>query len=239
MTIKVLENYDAMSAAAAELIADVVKSKPNAVLGLATGATPEGMYSRLADKYAAGELDFSEIRTVNLDEYYPIAPDDPQSYRYFMNKNLFSRINVKLENTHLPNGASIDPIEECFAYEQLVASLGYADVQVLGVGQNGHIGFNEPGDSLYPETHLTPLTESTLQANSIYFTDRPMPTEALTMGMGSIMRAKSILLLASGKSKHPAIARLLAGEITTECPATFLLLHDNVTVLCDRAAYEG
>lgn len=239
MTIKVFENYDAMSDAAAELIAEVVKSKPNAVLGLATGATPEGTYSRLGDKCAAGDLDFSEVRTVNLDEYYPISPEDDQSYRYFMNKNLFSRTNIKLENTHLPNGAAADPIEACSTYEKLVASLGYADVQVLGVGQNGHIGFNEPGDVLYPETHLTPLTESTMKANSIYFTDRAMPTEALTMGMGSIMRAKSILLLISGKSKHPALTRLLAGEITTECPVTFVLLHSNVTVLCDKAAYEG
>ncbi len=239
MNIKVFENYEEMSDAAAEIVAEIVRSKPDAVLGLATGATPVGMYDRLAKKYEAGELDFSKVRTVNLDEYYPIMPSDPESYRYFMNEKLFSRINVKPENTHVPNGASIDPVEECFAYERLVASLGGADVQVLGIGHNGHIGFNEPGDSLYPETHLTPLTESTLQANSIYFTDRPMPTQALTMGMGTILHARSILLLASGKGKHPAIARLLAGELTTECPATFLLLHENVTVLCDRAAYEG
>ena len=239
MKIQVLNDYSEISRAGAEIIAETVKKNPRAVLGLATGATPEGVYDVLAEKYDAGELDFSEVTTVNLDEYSPIEPSDEQSYRYFMEKHLFSRVNIRPENTNVPIGNTADPTAEAKRYEAKLASLGYADLQLLGVGQNGHIGFNEPAAALCAETHLTPLSESTLAANSIYFTDRPMPTEALTMGMASILRAKKILLLASGKSKHAAIARLLAGEISTECPITFLLLHPDCTVICDRAAYEG
>ena len=239
MRIQVLKDYKELSERGAAIIAETVRQNPRAVLGLATGATPEGVYDELVSMYEAGALDFSGVTTVNLDEYYPIDPSDEQSYRYFMEKHLFSRVNIRPENTNLPMGSAPDPVEEAVRYEGLLASLGYADLQLLGVGQNGHIGFNEPAEALFAETHLTPLTESTLAANSIYFTDRTMPTEALTMGMGSILRAKRILLLASGKSKHAAITRLLAGEITTECPITFLLLHPCCTVLCDRAVYEG
>lgn len=239
MKIQVCQNYGEMSRLGAELICETVKESPRAVLGLATGATPEGVYDVLTQKYEAGEIDFSEVTTVNLDEYSPIEPSDDQSYRYFMEKHLFSRVNIRPEKTHVPMGNALDPTAEAKRYEELLASLGYADLQLLGVGQNGHIGFNEPAEALFAETHLTPLSESTLAANSIYFTDRPMPTEALTMGMASILRAKRILLLASGKSKHAAISRLLSGEITTACPITFLLLHPDCTVICDRAAYEG
>ena len=239
MQIKVLENYAELSECGAKIIAECVKQKPNAVLGFATGATPEGVYACLTQMYREGKLDFSSVTTVNLDEYYPISPEDPQSYRTFMEEHFFRQVNIDPANTHLPSGNAPDPVEEAERYEALLSSLGYADLQLLGVGHNGHIGFNEPAEALTVATHLTPLTESTLQANSIYFTDRPMPTEALTMGMASILRARKILLLVSGKGKHAALARLLEGEITTECPATFLLLHPDCTVLCDRAAYTG
>ncbi len=238
MNLQILENYEEMSRVGAQMIGEIVKSRPNAVLGLATGATPEGVYANLAELYRAGELDFSSVRTVNLDEYYPISPSDPESYRFYMEKHLFSRINIKPENTHLPRGNAEDPAREAEEYESLVASLGYADIQLLGIGQNGHIGFNEPEDALFGETHLTPLTASTLAANARYFEGREMPTLALTMGMGTILRAKKILLLASGASKREAISALRKGRITTACPATFLLLHPDVTVLVDPAAAE-
>ena len=239
MEIRIVKDYAEMSRIGAEVIAKTLKENPSAVLGLATGATPEGVYDELVKKYEAGELDFSSVTTVNLDEYYPIEPMDEQSYRYFMNKHLFDRVNIDKANTNVPMGSAADPIAEAKRYEAHLASLGYADLQLLGVGQNGHIGFNEPAEALEVATHLTPLTESTIAANSIYFTDRVMPTEALTMGMGSILRAKKILLLASGKSKHNAISRLLEGGVTTACPITFLLLHPNCIVVCDEAAYNG
>ena len=240
MKVMIFNNYDEMSRAAADIMADVIKEKPNAVLGLATGSTPVGMYNCLADKCASGEIDFSEIKSVNLDEYYPISPDNRQSYRYFMNENLFSKVNIKIENTRVPAGNAEDPELEFAQYEKYIDTLGGIDIQVLGIGQNGHIGFNEPDSFLYRDTHVTGLTESTMQANARFFSeDEVMPTKALTMGMGSIFKAKKIIVMANGVSKKDAVSKLLSGKITTDCPVTFLNLHPDVTVICDKLACEG
>ena len=238
MKILVFDSYEEMSIAAANILADVVKTKNDAVLGLATGSTPVGMYNRLADMYNDGELDFENIKSVNLDEYYPISPDNRQSYRYFMNKNLFEKINIKLENTNVPAGNAEDPEIECERYEKLIDSLGGIDIQVLGIGQNGHIGFNEPEENLYSDTHVTALTESTMQANARFFAeDEIMPDKALTMGMGSIFKADKILVLANGKAKRDTVTKLASGRITTACPVTLLNLHKDVTLICDREAF--
>ena len=237
MKILVFESYEEMSLASANIIADVVKEKRNAVLGLATGSTPVGMYNCLVDMYNSGELDFSGVKSVNLDEYYPISPDNRQSYRYFMNKNLFEKINIKPENTNVPAGDAEDPEKECTRYEKLIDSLGGIDIQILGIGQNGHIGFNEPEERLYVDTHVTSLTESTMQANARFFTeDEIIPDKALTMGMGSIFKADKILVLANGKAKRDAVRKLVSGRITTSCPVTLLNLHKDVTLICDKEA---
>lgn len=237
MKVLVFDTYDEMSSAAAEIMADVIKEKPQCVLGLATGSTPVGMYDCLAEKCSSGELDFSLVKTVNLDEYYPISPDNRQSYRYFMNENLFSKVNIKLENTRVPAGDAADPDIECAEYEKYIDSLRGIDIQVLGIGQNGHIGFNEPDSFLYTDTHVTGLTESTMQANARFFSeDEVMPTKALTMGMGSIFKARKIIVMANGEKKRDAVTKLLSGKITTECPVTFLNLHGDVTVICDKSA---
>ena len=240
LKIQTYPDYHAMSAAAAEMISMQIMQKPNSILGLATGSTPEGLYSNLVGKFLRGQVDFSGVTSVNLDEYYPIAPDNVQSYRYFMNHNLFDHVNINKGNTYVPNGMAVDGDTEAGRYEALVESLGQVDIQVLGIGRNGHIGFNEPGSELIPETHVTDLTESTIEANARFFASKEeVPTRALTMGIGTILKAKEILLLVSGKEKHEALMRLVAGKVTTDCPATFLLLHPNVTVLCDTEAYDG
>ena len=237
MKVVVCENYQEMSRVAADLVAEVITARPDCVLGLATGSTPVGMYDELVRRYEAGELDFSAVRSVNLDEYYPIDPENSQSYRYFMNKNLFDRVNIDKANTAVPNGSAADPEAECRAYEEKIARLGQVDIQVLGIGQNGHIGFNEPDEALHPLTHLTALTESTIRANARFFSeDEVIPTSALTMGIGTILRAKKIIILANGEAKADAIATLLSGMLTTACPASFLNLHEDVVVICDRAA---
>ena len=237
MKILVLENYEEMSLAAADLITAQVKEKPDSVLGLATGGTPVGTYKVLVERYKKGELDFSKVKTFNLDEYYPIAAADSHSYRYFMNDNLFNHVNVKEENIHIPNGEAKDADLECANYEKMLDAAGSIDLQILGIGLNGHIGFNEPDSSLVPCTHKTPLTESTLAANARFFTDgATMPDSALTMGMASIFRAKKILLLANGAGKREILSKLANGGITTDVPASLLLLHPDVTIICDKDA---
>lgn len=238
MKVLVFDTYNEMSRAAAEIMADTIKANPECVLGLATGSTPVGMYNCLVEKYNSGEIDFSSIKTVNLDEYYPISPENRQSYRYFMNEHLFSKVNIKIENTRVPAGDAKDPEVECAAYEKYIDSLGGIDIQVLGIGQNGHIGFNEPDSFLYRDTHVTGLTESTIQANARFFSeDEVMPTKALTMGMGSIFKARKIIVMANGAAKIDAVRKLLEGNITTDCPATFLNLHGDVTLICDKLAF--
>ena len=240
MNIIVCKDYDEMSAKAADELAKQINDKPNSVLGLATGSTPEGMYACLVEMYKSGKLDFSDITTVNLDEYYPITPDNDQSYRYFMNYHLFDKVNIDKSRTFVPDGTAKDPATFCRDYEARIAELGGVDLQVLGIGKNGHIGFNEPGPVLYPDTHLTDLTDSTIEANARFFASADdVPKQALTMGIASILRAKKIVIMASGEGKHAAVAKMLGGTIETTCPATLLALHPNVTLICDEAAYNG
>ncbi len=237
MNVIVCKNYEEVSAKAAELMADVMKEKHACVLGLATGSTPIGMYKELIKKNQAGEIDFSAVTTVNLDEYYPIAPDNDQSYRYFMNHQLFDHVNIDKSKTFVPNGMAADPDAACRAYEDIVASVGQVDIQVLGIGQNGHIGFNEPDDALYVPTHVTDLTESTIKANARFFaSEADVPTKALTMGIGTILKAKKIIILANGASKKDAVAAMLTGKLSCHCPASMLNLHPDVTLICDEAA---
>ena len=240
MKLIVCKNYEEMSEVAANILADVMKANPACVLGLATGSTPVGMYKKLIEKNAAGEIDFSTVTTVNLDEYYPISPDNDQSYRYFMNENLFNHVNIDKTRTFVPDGMAADPVAACEAYEETVAAVGAADIQVLGIGQNGHIGFNEPAEALEVKTHVTGLTESTIKANARFFaTEADVPTKALTMGIGTILGAKKIIILANGAAKHEAVSKMLAGKLDTSCPASMLNLHADVTVICDEAAFRG
>ena len=220
MKVIVCKDYQEVSEKSAEIVAQVMKDKPNAVLGLATGSTPEGMYAKLVEMNRKGEIDFSDITTVNLDEYFPISPDNDQSYRYFMNKNLFDRVNIDKSRTNVPNGAANDGEAEAARYEAFVRSLGGADIQVLGIGRNGHIAFIEPDVELVPVTHVTGLTPDTIDANARFFASADeVPTHALTMGMGTILSAKKIIILANGKGKHNAVMKMLKGTVTTMCPA--------------------
>ena len=231
------KDYEAMSAKAADILAAVVQLKSDCVLGLATGSTPVGLYQELIKKYEAGALSFAQVHTVNLDEYKGLAPTHDQSYRYFMQANLFDHIDVKPENTNVPNGLAADAEAECARYDDVVASLGYADIQLLGLGHNGHIGFNEPDSSFIKPTHVVDLTQSTIDANARFFASADdVPRQALTMGMGCIMAAKRILLVASGAGKADAVYKMVCGPITPECPASILQLHPDVTVVVDEAA---
>ena len=240
MRVIVCENYDEMSREAAKIIESIVTLKPNCVLGLATGSTPVGMYKILSEKCKAGELDFSSVKSYNLDEYYPISPDNDQSYRYFMNENLFNHINIDKSNTFVPNGQATDIEKECKEYDEMISKMGGADIQVLGIGNNGHIAFNEPDAELVAGTHVTGLTQSTIEVNSRFFASiDDVPTKAVTMGMASIMKAKKIMLLASGKAKHDVVKKLLDDKLTTSNPATLLKLHNDVVIICDKDAYEG
>lgn len=240
MKIIVCENYDEMSKKAAEIVAKQVNDNPNSVLGLATGSTPIGMYNELAEMNKKGDIDFKTIRSFNLDEYYPLSADNDQSYHYFMNENLFSKINIDINNTHILDGLCKDTDAECDAFEKLIEENGGIDLQILGIGQNGHIGFNEPGENLNARTHLTDLTQNTIEANSRFFENiSDVPTQALTMGMGTILKARKIVLLAGGKNKHRAVAELLNGSISTEMPASMLKVHSDVTLICDKEAFAS
>jgi glucosamine-6-phosphate deaminase len=234
------ENYEEMSKAAARIVAGCVVLNPSCVLGLATGSTPIGMYNELAEMNKRGEVDFSDVKSYNLDEYYPLSADNDQSYRYFMNENLFSKVNIKMENTHVLNGLAEDPEKECENFEKMIKEAGGIDIQVLGIGENGHIGFNEPAATLNAKTHLTGLTESTIEANSRFFNSKEdVPTQALTMGMGTIMAARKVILLASGKKKYDVVRSFFNDEIDTNIPSTFLKLHKDFVLLCDKEAYYG
>ena len=233
----ICKDYEEMSRVGAVIVAQHVIKDPKCVLGLATGGTPVGMYSNLVDMHKLGDLDFSRVVSFNLDEYYPIKKSNDQSYDYFMWDNLFSHINVNPYNVHLPNGETDNPETECVQYEKKISEAGGIDIQVLGVGVNGHIGFNEPGDELSLVTHLTKLTPSTIEVNSRYFEKvEDVPTEAITMGMGTIMNAKSILLLISGESKAEVVKTLMSDTVTTATPVSFLKMHSDVTIVLDKAA---
>ena len=239
MKVIVTKNYDEMSRVAAELFAEVLREKPDGVLGLATGDTPIGLYQNLIAMYREGTLDFSRATSVNLDEYYPITPDNDQSYRYFMNHQLFDHVNMDKARTYVPDGTTKDPDAFCREYEAKIDALGGVDVQVLGIGRNGHIGFNEPDDELIPITHLTALTESTIEANARFFaSEDDVPKHALTMGVQSVFKARRILVLASGKNKAEAVRGMLNGNLSTRLPASLLQLHPDVTLICDEDAYS-
>ena len=225
-----------MSALAAEIIGAQILLKPRCVLGLATGSSPIGTYQQLVREYQAGRLDFSCVRTVNLDEYCGLPAGSPHSYRYFMDHNLFNHVNIRLENTYLPNGTALDMEFEAQRYEMQIENLGGVDLQLLGIGHNGHIGFNEPSDSFPPTVHPVRLTSSTIHANSRLF-DRieDVPTQAITMGVGTILKAQRILLIA-GPDKGEIVKKALYGKVTPQIPASVLQLHRDVTVItCEEA----
>jgi len=231
------KDYDDMSKKAADIIASQVILKPNGVLGLATGSTPIGAYKELVSKYEAGRLDFAGITTVNLDEYKGLSRDNDQSYYYFMNDNLFQHINIDSNNTHLPDGTSADSNQECQKYDDIIASVGGIDLQLLGLGGNGHIGFNEPCDIFKKDTHCIDLATETIEANKRFFASADeVPRQAYTMGIRTIMSAKSILVVASGEGKARVLKEAFYGEITPQVQASILQLHENVIVVADEAA---
>ena len=237
MKIYVTEDYQTMSRKAANILSAQVILNPSSVLGLATGSTPVGMYKQLIAWYKKDDLDFSQVRTVNLDEYVGLAPDHDQSYRYFMQTNFFDHINISPDNTNLPNGQAADLAEECKRYNQVIRSLGGIDVQLLGMGHNGHIGFNEPGDAFELETHVVDLTQRTIEANARFFASPDeVPRQALTMGIKTIMQARQILVVVSGEDKADAVKAALAGPVTPKVPASILQMHPNVMLVADKAA---
>ncbi|MBQ7580224.1 MAG: glucosamine-6-phosphate deaminase [Clostridia bacterium] len=238
MRITVCENYDEMSKKAAQLVLAQVTLKPNSVLGFATGSTPLGLYENLSEMCSAGQIDFSNTVSFNLDEYYPIKKDDPNSYNAYMQENLFSKINIKRENAHLLNGETDDPEGECENYERMIGRVGGIDMQILGIGSNGHIGFNEPDSVMYPYTHITHLTESTIKANSRFFSSvDEVPKKALTVGILTILNSKRIILMANGAGKKQVISELLGDGMKLNLPAALLKLHPDVTLICDKEAY--
>ena len=230
-------DYEDMSKKAANIIASQVVLKPDCVLGLATGSTPIGAYKNLVEKYEQGDLDFSQVTTVNLDEYKGLPRENDQSYYYFMHDNLFDHVNVKPENTHLPDGTKEDANEECARYEELIRSLGGQDLQLLGLGHNGHIGFNEPDTVFEKTTHCVDLQESTIEANKRFFASADdVPKQAYTMGIGTIMQAKKILVVVSGEDKADTVAKAFFGPVTPEVPASILQFHKDVILVADEAA---
>lgn len=237
MQIYRAKDYEDMSRKAANIIASQVVLKPDCVLGLATGSTPIGAYKNLVEKYEQGDLDFSQVTTVNLDEYKGLPRENDQSYYYFMHDNLFDHVNVKPENTHLPDGTKEDANEECARYEELIRSLGGQDLQLLGLGHNGHIGFNEPDAVFEKTTHCVDLQESTIEANKRFFASADeVPKQAYTMGIGTIMQAKKILVVVSGEDKADTVAKAFFGPVTPEVPASILQFHKDVILVADEAA---
>jgi len=231
----VCESYEDVCRCAADVYVQQLKSKPDSVLGLATGSTPVGLYEELSRRYKAGEIDFSKAQSFNLDEYYPIDPAHPQSYDHFMRENLFDNINIS--KFQIPDGGASDPVQECIRYDTEIYNAGGIDLMLLGIGLNGHIGFNEPAVSYSLGTYLVNLTESSITANSRFFaSDEHQPVTALTMGIGHIFKSKKILLLISGAAKADITGKLFEGIIHTDIPACFLLLHPDVTVIVDKAA---
>ena len=239
MVIYAAKDYDDMSRKAANIISAQLILKPDSILGLATGSTPVGAYQQLVEWCEKGDLDFSRASSVNLDEYKGLSGEHDQSYRYFMNHNLFDHVNIDKEKTNVPNGLAEDAEAECKRYDQVIEDLGGIDLQLLGIGGNGHIGFNEPCDVFERGTHVVTLTEETKQSNARFFSSiEEVPTEALTMGIGNIMSAKKILLLASGEAKANALYNSCFGPITPGVPASVLQLHPDVVVIADEAALK-
>lgn len=231
------ENYNDMSDKAGLIIAEKVRTNPKSTLGLATGGTPSGVYEFLIKDHHENKTSYKQVTTVNLDEYIGLSKDNPNSYHNFMEKSLFNHIDIPYTQTHIPNGLATDLQKECEEYDRLIESFGGVDVQILGIGQNGHIGFNEPGTSFNSNTHIVTLTESTRIANSRFFPSiADVPTHAITMGISSILKSKEIILLASGLKKAEAISKLMNGEIDKNFPASALRHHHQVTIIADNDA---
>ncbi len=239
MKVIVEDNYEMVSKIAAEILNDEIKRNPDVVLGLATGSTPIGMYKELINKHKTEGTNFSGVKTFNLDEYIGLDGDHPQSYRNFMNIQLFNHINIDPNNTFVPNGKAEDIEEVCKQYDEKIRIAGGIDVQILGIGENGHIAFNEPANELNAYTSVVDLTESTINANARFFNSiDDVPKKAITMGIATILKAKRIILLASGKNKYNVIKRLLENPVLcTDFPASMLLCHPDVTIIVDRDAY--
>ena len=232
----IAKDYEELSKIAAEKMISVVRNKPNAVLGLATGSTPLGLYQKMIEDHLQNGTSYQGVRAVNLDEYAGLAPSNPQSYRYFMRSNLFDKINIKLENTYIENGLAADEEAECARYNGILAALP-RDIQLLGIGANGHIAFNEPGTPFDSETHVVELTENTIEMNARFFENKEeVPRRAFTMGIKNITDAKSVLILACGASKAKAVYGLVKGEITEELPASILQRHKDCILIADREA---
>ena len=237
MRIYKAKDYEEMSRKAAGIVSAQIIMKPDCVLGLATGSTPVGLYKQLIEWYRNGDLDFSGVRTVNLDEYKGISRENDQSYYYFMHQNLFDHVNIPAGNTHLPDGMEPDSEKECRRYEELIQSMGSVDLQLLGIGHNGHIGFNEPADAFDKQVHRVNLTQSTIEANKRFFASaEEVPRQAYTMGIQTIMRSKKILIIANGEGKADIVRDAFFGPITPMVPASVLQLHNDVTLVADEAA---
>ncbi|CAM3788940.1 glucosamine-6-phosphate deaminase [Mesobacillus zeae] len=237
MNIIRVENYEEMSKEAAGYILKKLRENPRITLGLATGGTPTGTYQHLIEDHLKNGTSYKDVSTVNLDEYIGLNPDHPNSYRFYMNDALFNHIDIPLEQTYVPQGNAVDCQEECERYEKLIKNLGGIDLQLLGIGSNGHIGFNEPGTEFGSRTHIIDLEPSTREANARFFASlEEVPEKAITMGIASIMKSREILLLISGASKKEAMVQLLHGEVTEKFPASILQLHPNVTIIADEEA---
>ncbi|MGI6109970.1 MAG: glucosamine-6-phosphate deaminase [Eubacteriaceae bacterium] len=240
MRIYKAKDYKDMSRKAANILSAQIIMKPNAVLGLATGSTPVGLYKQLIDWYEKGDLDFSEVVSINLDEYYGLDPENEQSYRYFMNHNLFEHVNIKPQNTYLPNGMELDVEKEVARYTNLIRSFDGIDMQLLGIGHNGHIGFNEPDTAFETQIHCVDLTESTINANKRFFASADdVPKKAYTLGIKSIMQAKKILVAVSGADKADIVYQAFFGPVTPEVPASILQMHNDVILVGDEAALSS
>ena len=237
MRIYCKDDYKEMSRKAASIIAAQVILKPESVLGLATGSTPIGTYENLVAWYENGDLDFSKVSSVNLDEYKGLSGDNDQSYRYFMNKHLFSKVNIDVEHTFVPNGLEPDSDKACAEYNEIIRKSGGIDLQLLGLGHNGHIGFNEPCEEFEKETHCVDLKESTIEANKRFFeSEADVPRQAYTMGIQNIMNAKKVLVVVSGEDKADIVAKAFMGPVTPQVPASILQMHEDVTLVGDKAA---
>lgn len=233
-----VENYQEMNQRASSIILDLISKKSNPVLGLATGATPVGMYQCLIKAYEQGDISFKNVTTFNLDEYVGLTKENTNSYHSYMKEKLFNHIDILPDQTHLPDGVARDLQLECVKYEQQIRDAGQVDIQVLGLGLNGHIGFNEPGTPFSSRTHVVELMASTRQANARFFNGLDeVPTQAITMGIETIMESKLILLLVSGEKKAPALARLMKGDVSEDFPASILQRHPNVVIIADEYAY--
>ena len=237
MRIYKATDYNDMSRKAANIISAQIIMKPNCVLGLATGSSPVGTYKQLIEWYKKGDLDFSQVTSINLDEYKGLSPENDQSYRYFMSTNLFNHVNINKENVHVPDGVGFEAGEAGKAYEELMAKTGQVEIQLLGLGCNGHIGFNEPADEFTKVTGEIDLTDSTIEANKRFFEKKEdVPRKAVSMGIGTIMRAKKIVLLVNGENKAEILKEVVNGPVTPKVPGSILQFHPHVTVICDEEA---